>query len=79
MIINKNKRSYKNQCLTLRETFEQKSQLMNKDTTDESNDECLSSDQGRKLLSVIEKNDFRDSLHSDSEGKTFEPLICFIV
>ena len=69
MIINENKRVYQSQCLTLHKQFEQKLHLMGKTTTtDESNDESVVGLQGRKLLSIAEKNDLQDSSHSDPKG-----------
>lgn len=71
MMINENKRSYENQCLTLHKEFEQKLQLLGKTTTDESNDstmESITGLPGRKLLSIIEKNDAPESSHSE-KGK----------
>lgn len=72
MIINENKRVYQSQCLTLHKQFEQKLHLMGKTTTDESNDESVVGLQGRKLLSIAEKNDLQDSSHSDLKGN----LLC---
>lgn len=67
-MINENKRSYENQWLTLHKEFEQKLQVLGKTATDESNDSAMESIaglQGRKLLSIIERNDAPESSHSD--------------
>ena len=68
MIINENKRSYENRCLTLHKEFEQKLVLMGKTTTDESNDESVAGVSGRALLPIMEKNSLHESTQSGTDA-----------